>query len=376
MMVKKNALIFIILIFSTLAIAREERYLGRSPRGLLMGDAYTAIADDAYTLFYNPALLARHKFFSLYPIHGNITASNILSDPDRFKNTSDDPSEFSDTAMDFPIHLGLGTTPGLKMANFGLSAIMTHQTNLILQNEVVPMLDIDYRFDKGFIAGYAFPISGKFKNGEGGEHFAFGFSLKYLKREGIYSSYNLTSTTMLDALDAGDIEGIMEGLGQVKGSGWGVDLGLDYAKSMGAGQTIMLSAALLDPYTLLHTEENDDDREVQPQPMQFNMGGAYRFDFGALLDATLSVDLRNYHQQKVGAEYLRDTRLGLDIGNPFLRVLAGYNGGHYSYGLKTSLGIIDLLVGFYDVEIGEQTGQQRSRRVLVYFSLFEFEFDP
>lgn len=55
---------FFVLLFLCLVSmlhAQEVNYLARSPRALLMGDAYTAIADDEFTLFYNPAALGRNK---------------------------------------------------------------------------------------------------------------------------------------------------------------------------------------------------------------------------------------------------------------------------------------------------------------------------
>ena len=76
--------IFLLLLLSVSVYGREDRTLGRSARGLLMGDAYTAIADDEFTLYYNPALLARHENFSFNPINPAITVTNALNDPSRF----------------------------------------------------------------------------------------------------------------------------------------------------------------------------------------------------------------------------------------------------------------------------------------------------
>jgi hypothetical protein len=374
-MMKIYLLLFTFILFYGETFAREQTYLARSPRALLMGDAYTAIADDAYTLYYNPALLARHENFSFVPLNPQITVTNALSDTDRFTDLGDTPTAFADAAMDYPIHMGLNMAPGLKMGKFGITAILNYQTNLMLQNQITPMLDVDHRFDKGFIAGFAMPLSGSFSSKSGGEHFAIGASLKYLQREGIEGTFNLTSTSLMDALSAGEVSDVLGALGQVKGSGWGVDLGADWAKTSGSS-TLMASLAILDPYTILHTESNPNDYEVQDQPMQVNLGVGWKLDFGPALDVTVSADLRNIHQQKVGSEYQRDFKFGIDVGTPVLRVLAGMNSGQYTYGIQTNLGIIDMFLGLYDVEIGERLGQQRSSRALIYFSLFDFTFDP
>ena len=64
-MMSRLTLIFT-LAFSANVFAREVYYTLRSPKALLMGDAYTTLAEDDYTLFYNPAILARHSGFSLF----------------------------------------------------------------------------------------------------------------------------------------------------------------------------------------------------------------------------------------------------------------------------------------------------------------------
>ena len=279
--------------------------------------------------------------------------------------------------MNYPVHIGLGYAPGFKMGGFGLSAIYNYNSNMLLQNATTPMFSIDHRFDKGFIAGYGFALSGTgFTSGEGGEHLALGFSIKYLDREGIFNTYNLTSTAFMDALNAGELNDILQALGQIRGKGWGVDMGIDYAKSLSGSQTITAGLAILDPYTILHTEDNPDDLEVQSQPMQVNLGAAYNLDLGALLDLTFSIELKNIHQQKTGSGYGDDTKFGIDIGNPVMRALVGYNSGYYSYGVQFNLGLLDIYLGLFDVEVGERAGQVRARRALIYFSLFEFEFDP
>src|SRR5690606_968026 len=131
----------------------------RSPRGLLIGDAYTSLAEDEYTLFYNPALLGRHSGLSFTPINPDISATNALDEMDRFKNfPKNDAVAISDRIMGFPIHLHGGVAPGLKMASVGLSLLASSTTNVILRNKTHPTLDVDYRLDRGFIMGFAYSM--------------------------------------------------------------------------------------------------------------------------------------------------------------------------------------------------------------------------
>lgn len=353
------------ILYTTNTLAAEPRYLGRSPRGLLMGDAYTSLATDEFTLFYNPALLARHKGFSFFPLNPTIEAPNILAEQDRFTNIGSDPSDFSSAAMGFPIHIGLGMAPGFKMGKFGMTAIMNQQTNLSLQNAVSPTLTVDHRYDKGFIAGYASPVS---------ENLAIGASFKYLKRESLDNSFYLFGTSLLDALSAGELDEVVSSLGQVNGQGVGFDLGFDYVKQDG-GNLFSVSLALLDIYTKLTTDDNPDDYVVQDQPMQINLGSALVTELGGGFGFKVSADIRNLESQM---ELVRRLRLGVEVDlSPALSILAGVNAlSGYSYGAKVNLGLLKVYAGFYSEEIGEKLGQEKADRILVYLSFFDFNFDP
>jgi len=101
-------LAFILLILTMPAMAMEMSYLGRSPRALLMGDAYTAIADDEYTLFYNPAALGKNRGVSFTLIDPTLGITDALSEMDRFKNFpsgSGAAPQIASRIMDFPIYL-------------------------------------------------------------------------------------------------------------------------------------------------------------------------------------------------------------------------------------------------------------------------------
>ena len=328
-----------------------------------MGDAYTSIADDDKTLFYNPAILARHKGFTFYPLNASVSTPNILKDPDRFSDIGSEPTDFADAAFDFPVHFGIDYSPGFKMGQFGLSAIVNYNTNFILQNSVTPVLDIDHRFDKGFITGYGIKMS---------EAFAIGFSAKYIKRESIYGSYNLTGYTLLDALSAGEINEILDALGKIEGSGWGFDVGFDYV-SGSESQKVTAGLVFQDVYTQLHTKDNEDDLEVQPQPMVVNFGTSWMGTLGGGFDLTLSADIKHLEQE---IEFMRRIHFGLEVGlSPALSLLAGVNAlDNYSYGLKLNTGLIKVYTGFYSTEIGEKFGQQQSDEFIIYVSLFDFDF--
>jgi hypothetical protein len=103
---------FLLLFFSAAALAIDNPHNMRSPKGLLMGDAFTAVNDDEYTLFYNPASLGRHRRdFTLYPFSGHVSGTNILCDMKRFEDFPDEPVGVADVLMDYPAHASAGVAP-------------------------------------------------------------------------------------------------------------------------------------------------------------------------------------------------------------------------------------------------------------------------
>src|SRR6478736_4351340 len=94
------ALPLILLAFDSFAF--DYPYTMRSPKAVLMGDAFTAVNDDDFTLFYNPASLGRHRRdLTLTPFNPSMNATNILGDMNRFKNFPNEPVGASDVLMDY-----------------------------------------------------------------------------------------------------------------------------------------------------------------------------------------------------------------------------------------------------------------------------------
>lgn len=129
----------ILLFFSSSVFSQEIRYLMRSPRALLMGDAFTSIADDDYTLFYNPAALAHSKAVEVRLLNPNIGVSNLLDDTDRFKNFPKEAVEINKRIQGIPLHTQLGIAPGIKVGGFlGFNFLANNSTSLMLKKPGTP----------------------------------------------------------------------------------------------------------------------------------------------------------------------------------------------------------------------------------------------
>lgn len=372
-----------ILVLSTAAaISQEIAYIGRSPRAQLMGDAYTAVADDEYTLFYNPATLGRNKGVTLTPLNPSIGGTNVLSDTDRFKNfPKKDPAGIANKILNYPVSLQASAFPGFKMSSFGMSLFATSKTNMVLRNAIHPILDVDYRYDRGFIAGFAHNIgSGAFASKikksskqkiTTGQRVSFGIAVKHISREGMSDQYDLFGTTLLNKINSGStsMSDLKEALGYSKGKAWGVDLGTEYAYSRGRGLfTAGFSILDIGDTRFTKTEGTGD---VPKQDMTVNAGVAYKEDFG-LFDYTLSADLRPLNSTEA---FARKFHFGSEFSFPLITLNAGWSEGYVSYGGSIKLWPVKLTAGFYGVEVGSKFKEQEAKRFIVYISLFDFSFD-
>jgi len=339
-----------------------------------MGDAFTAVSDDDFTLFYNPASLGRHHSdFTFFPLNGTLTGTNVLDDLDRFKDFPTEPVEVSEKFMDYPIHAGVGTAPGLKLFNFGFSAIVNDSYDLLLRNQIHPMLDVDIRSDRGFITGVSFPLGSHriSKKSKRGQQTSLGIGAKYIERSGLKDSLAISGPTVIDSLGSDEISKIVDSLGRVKGRGWGFDAGVEHVSKTGPMQFVFGLSALDITSTDFKIDNNPNKLEVSNIKDQVNLGMAGSLDW-KLFTFLLSADVRGLNEEM---EFGKRIRFGAEAGIPGFKFLAGVNSGYYSYGLSLNLFLFKVTTGFYDVELGTNYNQVKSKRFLLYLSLFDFSFD-
>jgi len=372
------------MLLSASLFSKEIFYLMRSPKALLMGDAYTAIADDEYSLYYNPALLARNSGMSLTPLNPSFGLTNAYSDLNKFQNLPSGTSAASELAnrfMDYPIYFSAGATPGFKMGGIGFNLFINNQSSLMFRNSIHPTLNLQYRYDRGFIAGFAYQLgNGAFASKKSnssktqysnGQKLSLGFAVKHFNRQGTDSEYDLFGTGLLNTINNGgtSLSEIKSSLGFSEGDGWGYDLGLDYIYSSGL-TTITAGASLQDLFGT-YFKRTSGDKPVPYQPMIGNLGLGIKQDF-YLFDYTLSFDLHPFLGK---ADLKRQIHVGTELSFPFISLLGGISEGYYSYGLILKFWPFKLTTGLYGTEIGASYKQSESKRFILYLSLFDFSID-
>lgn len=356
------------------ALAFNNSYIMKSPQGLLMGDAFTAVNDDDFTLFYNPASLGRHKSdFTLYPFNPQFGGSNVLNDMDRFENFPDEPVGASKVLMDYPAHASAGIAPGFKLFNVGVTFLANESYDVLLRNPSHPMLDLDFHSDRGVMIGVGIPIGpGRIsKKSQSGSQTSIGFTGKYIERTGVRDTLALSGPVVLESIDQEDLEKILKSLGQVKGIGYGFDAGIEHVRRSGNSQFIMGLSALDITGTDFTEADTESKLQVADIRDQVNLGFAAGQDF-KLFHYIFSADIRGLNEQM---DFGQRLRLGAQVGVPGLKLLAGMNSGYYSYGAMLDMSFMKLTAGFYDMELGSKYKQIKSKRFVIYLSLFDFSFD-
>ncbi|MCY4644959.1 MAG: hypothetical protein OXB88_10105 [Bacteriovoracales bacterium] len=360
------ALLFFFCLGSASAGNSEFRYLHRSSKGLMMGDAYTTLALDSSALFYNPALAARNDLAAIYPLPMDMGLFHLLDEKDRFDNAdTNEVSDFVDAIIGLPIHFRAGLVPTIKFGGFTFSSFAVADTHLIVRDRIHPVGDFYYRYDRGFALGFGWMPFGSSRSG--GPSLALGASLKYIHRDAIINQYDIFSKTFADLIssDSRGLDGIKNSLGLTKGKGWGADLGVDWRYKWGPS-TLALGFSAMDVLdTKIKTYRGSGP--MPDQPMALSFGSSFSQVLNSLADWTVSFDL---HPLGERIKLKEKAHLGFQMGIPLVDFFVGYNNDCRSYGVAFDLFPFEFAVGVYE----RMFGRDKKRSLTAHFSLFDTSF--
>lgn len=355
-----------LLLISAEVVAQEYRPYVRSPRAMFMGDAFTSLANDDYTLFYNPAGLTQNGGVELYFLNPQIGATNALDELDRFEDLPEDPTGIVNRFQGFPVYVQAGVTPGFKIGNFGLSFVVNSTTNLVLRNQTYPTIDIDHRYDRGVVMGYAHDL---YKSSAGTTSVGVGF--KMINRQGLQNSFDVFGTRMLRIIQDGvdDVSAIKDALGYSEGRGYGYDIGFMHTMKLGPS-ALRLGLSVLDIADTKFKIKTGTE-PLPTQEMTINFGSSFSTGWGPF-HQTFSFDLHPLNQPM---PFGRRMHLGYQLKILMIELMAGVNGGYLNYGVGLDLWPFRLTAGFYSTELGYEYKQEKGSRAIIYLSLLDIDFD-
>lgn len=340
-----------LIFFGVAAFATETSVMNSSVRGLGMGDAFTALADDSSALFYNPAGLANvrginWKIFSIQAGASGLDTYNKIRDL-RGSDT-DGYADGINRLMGDHVWTGLSGESIFYMPMFAFG-VYNHGDALIrVDNPVNPEIYTSVINDFGYVAGFGVPFS---------PFLQMGMDFKYIKRTGARMPYG---ASFLADLNPNAIYNNVTGWG----TGYGADFGMNFI--LPAPFFSATVSAVWRNIGEIQFRSGDPNADIPSEPNDVTLGTALQFKL-PLLSISPEVDFHYLNREDL--QLTRKINFGIEIGLPLLDIRGGFHEGYYTAGLGLNLGLFKVDLATYGVELGAYPGQIEDRRYVLSFSM-------
>ncbi len=345
---------------ATVARAELKEYY-RGTRAMGLGGAYTALADDADSLFYNPAGLSLNPAYEFRLLNPKIDISTddiaVLSDIRAAASKIDGPT--LSKLFGQHIYADASVMPTLFFPGFAVAYYYDVQTRVVSRNLALPAISASYIRDNGMVAGFGHEFGGFAKH----HFFRFGLGVKWLTREGFEQTIPITSLVTADKT-------YLSKLNSAKASGWGATVGFQYELPVNRSNDLILGGAWQD---IGDTSFGSDSLAQRPPPIRNNlaMGLAvvHRFSPGVRShnNVKLTAELRHLAESDVDPRLRVHAGAELQIG--YVSIQGGLNQDSLTFGAKLSFLFFDLSAVTYGVEDQSLAFMDRERRYMVQATL-------
>ena len=320
-----------------------------SVRGLGMGNAFTAVAEQGDAIFYNPAALARVSGFHWTIIDPAVGANGTQAV--EVANIAAGTNTMADKISNLygkSIWLGGGAKTSFVFPGFGIAGYTHGDVGLNLQNPAYPQMNLNYIFDYGIAIGGAIDfIPGIW---------SLGMTVRRVNRTGT----NLPlGPSVLATLDLDAIKNQLKN----RGSGYGLDVGTLITIPGPVRPTLAVTIRNAG-YTAFSFEEG-----VRAPPRaepDITVGASFVID-APLVKITPAIDYRYFDRTDI--QNGKKLHVGAEIELPLLSLRAGLYQGYYSAGVGLDAGVLAIDAATWGVELGEYPGQLEDRRYMVQMTL-------
>ncbi len=228
-------------------------------------------------------------------------------------------------------------------------AVYNHLDALVqVDNPVYPEIYTSVVNDYGYVLGFGVPIA---------PIFHLGANFRYVKRTGSRVPYGAAFIADLDS------DEIYENV-TAWGKGYGVDLGANFVIPA-PFFTAVVSGVWKNVGEMKFRSENPN-ANIPTEKNDMTLGVALNFDM-PLLSIAPALDFRYLNRDDL--QLTRKINFGIEIGLPLVDIRGGFHEGYYTAGAGLNLGLFQVDVATYGVELGAYPGQIEDRRYVLEFKM-------
>lgn len=341
----RKAFVILISFFVCNTNASELYESARNVRALGMGHAFTAVVNDDWALYYNPAALSQVKgyYISLLSLNVGLNGTQALETIENISSASGSIGDQLASITGDRLWIAYNGNMAFYMKNFGLNYFYDGYIDPYVTNPAFSSLNITYYLDQGYGMGFAF----------GGEDISLGFSFRRITRTGGYIPIGV------DSLQSVTFDEISDQISRT-GLGYGLDVGFLWRINSVSPMRIGAVYKNLGNTTFQATGSST----TAPTGIDGEVAVGWAMDIEAPgITITPAFDYK--HILKSSEPLAKKIHFGVEVDLPILTLRGGFSQGYYTYGLGIGMGVLDIELATYGVELGTYAGQVEDRRYML-----------
>ncbi|MGZ3775951.1 MAG: hypothetical protein ACXVCN_19715 [Bdellovibrio sp.] len=349
----------ILLITFFISIQAQAGSLGENARSLrsrAMGGVYIPFANNAESIFFNPAGLGKSSLLDikLLEVDVGVNTTAVTEASKLQKINPSDPASFNQL-FGKRIWAEVTGKSAVSLPFISMGYLNDAEVSLDLHNPAFPEFETYFRNDQAFYLGSAFTIM---------PSTYLGAAVKRINRWG-GSTENIGVSSIAGATSIDSVGANF----QNKGQGYGIDLAI----------LTELPAPILKPtFTVVwqdvgntaFTKTAGVDAPVHIN-QNLSVGSGITVDL-PLIDLAAGFEAR--HLMEPDIEIGKKLHLGAELSIPLIDLRAGYSQGYLSYGVGFNFLIFHFDAVSYTEEMGVYTGQEGDARYMASLSI-DLSFD-
>ncbi len=327
-----------------------------STRALGMGNAYTAVVDDADALFYNPAALQEISGvnWTVFDIHGGLNGQEAIDNAKLAEKIADDIAGTVEKLYGKRTWAGAGAKSAISVPGFAAAVFGHADAGVVVSNPPNPMIQPNFIVDYGGAIGFAVPLIPKVAT--------IGLVGKRINRTGTTKALGGGTLASLDG------ESLKQEFKR-RGTGYGLDLGAKFKLPGPVSPALTFVMRDIGYTAFTHEEGLGPPPRSEPEMV---IGGSLQIS-APLITITPAFDFRYLNRSDV--QLGKKINLGVEVDLPLLDLRVGLHQGYYTAGVGLDFALLRADVATWGVELGEYPGQREDRRYMAQLT-FEIGFDP